>query len=98
LEADLGFLFITSRIIEFLNPSLARLSFSNIVGDLRDSMLDELDFTKESRNLQNFRSFLERNSIVDACAPKPFPEATSKRVLTMEYLKGVPLVDLEGIK
>ena len=98
LEADLGFLFITSRIIEFLNPSLARLSFSNIVGDLRDSMLDELDFTKEARNLQNFRSFLERNNIVDACAPKPYPEASNKRVLTMEYLKGVPLVDLEGIK
>ena len=51
LEADLGFLFVSSRILEFLNPSLNRLSFSNIVGDLRLSMLDELDFKKEAQNL-----------------------------------------------
>ena len=98
LEADLGFLLISSKIIEFLNPSLARLSFSNIVGDLRNSMLDELDFTKEAQNLINFRTFLERNRITDATAPLPYLEASSRRVLTMEYLQGVPLVDLEGIK
>ena len=98
LEADLGFLFVTSRILEFLNPSLNRLSFSNIVGDLRLSMLDELDFKKEAQNLISFRNFLDRNSITDATAPEPFIEASSTRVLTMEYLKGLPLVDLEGIK
>ena len=98
LEADLGFLFVSSRILEFLNPSLNRLSFSNIVGDLRLSMLDELDFKKEAQNLISFRNFLDRNSITDATAPKPYLEASSTRVLTMEYLKGVPLVDLEGIQ
>jgi aarF domain-containing kinase len=98
LEADLGFLLIASKIIEFLNPSLSRLSFSNIVGDLRNSMLDELDFTKEAQNLINFRTFLVRNGITDATAPMPYLESSGKRVLTMEYLRGVPLVDLEGIK
>jgi len=89
---------IASKIIEFLNPSLARVSFSNIVGDLRNSMLDELDFTKEAQNLINFRTFLEIKKIYDATAPMPYLEASSKRVLTMEYLRGAPLVDLEGIK
>ena len=98
LEADLSFLLIASKIIEFLNPSLARLSFSNIVGDLRNSMLDELDFTKEAQNLINFRTFLEIKKITDATAPMPYLTASSRRVLTMEYLRGVPLVDLEGIK
>jgi len=98
LKADLGFLFITTRLIEFLNPSLKRLSLSNIVGDLRESMLDELDFRKEASNLNNFRAFLERNQILDATAPKPYPDASGTRILTMEYLKGTPLVDLEGIK
>jgi aarF domain-containing kinase len=98
LEADLGFLFVSSRILEFLNPSLNRLSFSNIVGDLRLSMLDELDFNKEAQNLINFRTFLERNRITDSTAPFPFLEASATKVLTMEYLKGVPLVDLEGIQ
>lgn len=98
LEADLGFLFISSRLLELLNPSLSRLSFSSIVGDLRLSMLDELDFRKEAQNLISFRNFLDRNAITDATAPEPYLEASSTRVLTMEYLKGLPLVDLEGIK
>lgn len=98
LKADLGFLFVATRLIEFLNPSLKRLSLSNIVGDLRESMLDELDFKKEAGNLNNFREFLKRNQILDATAPEPYPEASGTRILTMEYLKGVPLVDLEGIK
>jgi aarF domain-containing kinase len=98
LEADLGFLFISSRILELLNPSLSRLSFSSIVGDLRLSMLDELDFKKEAQNLISFRNFLDRNGITDATAPEPYLEASSTKVLTMEFLKGIPLVDLEGIK
>lgn len=31
-------------------------------------------------------------------APKPFPEASARRVLTMERLEGVPLTDLDAIK
>ena len=98
LKADLGFLLVTSRIIEFINPSLTAFSLSNIVSDIRESMLDELDFTKEAANLVNFREFLDRSGINDATAPAPYPEASGKRVLTMEYLSGVPLVDLENIK
>jgi aarF domain-containing kinase len=59
------------------------------VGDLRESMLDELDFTREAQSLIEFRAFLARNNIIDATAPLPYIEASSKRVLTMEYLKGI---------
>jgi len=98
LQADLGFLLISSKIIEFINPALSSLSLSNIVTDIRDSMLDELDFRKEIENIINFRDFLKNNNIMDATAPIPYPAASSKRVLTMEYLAGVPLADLEGIR
>lgn len=30
LQADLGFLFIASRLLELLQPDLARTSFSNV--------------------------------------------------------------------
>ena len=98
LQADLSFLLISTKIIEFINPALSSLSLSNIVTDIRDSMLDELDFRKEIENIINFRDFLKNNNIMDATAPIPYPAASSKRVLTMEYLDGVPLADLEGIR
>ena len=35
LKADLGFLAVSSKILEFLAPSLGRLSLANVAGDLR---------------------------------------------------------------
>ena len=98
LTADLGFLYSASRILEFVNPSLGRLSLTGIVGDIRESMLKELDFELEANNLVKFREFLDRKGIVGATAPMPYPAASGKRILTMEYLRGAPLVDLEGIR
>jgi len=98
LKADLGFIYVTSKLIEFINPELSRVSLGDIVGDLRSSMLSELDFKVEAANLDSFRLFLETQNIVDATAPRPYHAASSTRVLTMDYLKGVPLADLEGIR
>eukprot|EP01031_Cornospumella_fuschlensis_P034161 gene34161-41351_t len=96
LKADLAFLSIASKFVEFINPSLSALSVANIVEDIRDSMLDELDFRKELKNLENFRSFLEKQKITDAIAPKPYLQASSERVLTMDYLQGVPLTTIQS--
>ncbi|CAK0836748.1 unnamed protein product [Prorocentrum cordatum] len=100
LKTDLGFIYIAARVLEFINPELnSRGSLADIAADLRVSMLGELDFRQEQRNLDVFRKFLSSNGLDKiATAPKPYPEASSKKVLTMERLYGVPLVDLEGIK
>lgn len=99
LKADLGFLYISSRLLEIVNPDMKRLSLSAIVGDIRETMMDELDFNKELANLVSFRSFLKAKGMTDiATAPKPIPSLTTKRVLTMEFLDGVPLVDLDSIR
>ncbi|CAN0240112.1 unnamed protein product [Ascophyllum nodosum] len=100
LKTDLGFMYITSKFVELVNPLFAsRLSASGIVGDIRSSMLDELDFTKEAANQEIFRKFLRDNDLdKSVTAPRVFPEASTQRVLTMERLYGVPLTDLEGIR
>jgi hypothetical protein len=41
LMADLGFLYLASKALQFLNPALARLSLADITEDIRASMLDE---------------------------------------------------------
>ncbi|CAM9854304.1 unnamed protein product [Scytosiphon promiscuus] len=98
LQADLGFLYIGSRLLEILQPELGRTSFAAIASDIRTAMLDELDFRKEAKNIEDFTSFLDRAGITDAVAPKVYEGLSSKRVLVMERLKGVALTDLEGIK
>lgn len=99
LQADLGFLSIATKVLGFLNPQLKRSSFLDIVEEVRESMLRELDFLQELQNLETFRRFLKEGELEDvAVAPKPYPDVSSKRVLTMERLRGVPLVDLDGIR
>ena len=41
LTTDLSFLYLASRVLEFLNPELERTSLAAIIGDIRASMLDE---------------------------------------------------------
>ncbi|KAL3650361.1 hypothetical protein CASFOL_006764 [Castilleja foliolosa] len=98
LVADLNFVYIVARILEFLSPDLSRASLVAIVKDIRESMLEEVDFKKEATNVEAFRRYLKTMGLTgQATAPKVYQEYSTKRVLTMERLYGVPLTDLNSI-
>ncbi|KAK6121952.1 hypothetical protein DH2020_044306 [Rehmannia glutinosa] len=98
LVADLNFVYIVARILEFLSPDLSRASLVAIVKDIRESMLEEVDFKKEAINVESFRRYLEAMGLTrQATAPKVYQEYSTRRVLTMERLYGVPLTDLNSI-
>jgi len=98
LKADLSFIYIAARVFEFIQPDFERTSLSAIAGDIRSSMLEELDFKKEANNLEEFRAFLRDNSLGSvATAPSVYRKYTTKKVLVMERLKGSSLVDINSI-
>ncbi|CAM8919905.1 unnamed protein product [Rhodiola kirilowii] len=98
LVADLNFIYVVARIFEFLNPELSRASLVGIVNDIRASMLEEVDFNKEAANIESFRRYLVTMGLTrQATAPKVFQQFSSRRVLTMERLYGVPITDLNSI-
>ncbi|XP_068329549.1 uncharacterized aarF domain-containing protein kinase At5g05200, chloroplastic [Pyrus communis] len=98
LVADLNFIYIVVRILEFLSPDISRASLVGIVQDIRESVLEEVDFYKEAANIESFRRYLEAMGLTrQATAPKVYHQCSSKRVLTMERLYGVPLTDLNSI-
>ncbi|XP_074559623.1 putative aarF domain-containing protein kinase At5g05200, chloroplastic [Curcuma longa] len=99
LVADLNFVYIVARILEFLNPELRRTSLVGIVRDIKDSMLEEVDFQKEAANIESFRRYLENMGLErQAKAPIVYRHCSTRRVLTMERLYGVPLTDLDSIR
>jgi len=99
LKADLGFIYLASRLLETLAPDLARTSLGDIVADIRTSILKEVDFSKEQANLEEFRAFLAKAELTAvATCPRVYPEVSTKKVLTMERLRGVSLIDLDGIR
>lgn len=98
LVVDLNFVYVVARILEFLNPELSRASLVGIVKDIRESMLEEVDFKKEAENIESFRMYLEAMGLMrQATAPKVYHQCSSRRVLTMQRLYGVPLTDLDSI-
>lgn len=98
LVADLNFIYIAARIFEFLSPGLQRTSLVSIVEDIKASMLEEVDFRKEAVNIESFRRYLETTGLErQAKAPKVYQYCSTRRVLTMERLYGVPLTDLDSI-
>jgi aarF domain-containing kinase len=99
LQADLGFLYVAARVLEFLQPDWERTSLSAVAGDIRASMLEELDFIKEAQNTIEFRRFLQDQGLTKAAtAPRVFLEHTTKKVLVMERLDGVSLLDDQTVR
>jgi len=99
LTADLNFLYVTARVLEFLNPQLSRTSLVAILGDIRASMLEEVDFRKEALNIEAFRNYVDSLGLSNqATAPAVYRHCSTERVLTMERLYGVPLTDLDSIR
>jgi aarF domain-containing kinase len=73
LKADLSFIYAASRVLEFIQPDFERTSLSAVAGDIRSSMLEELDFEKEATNLEEFRQFLAENDLRNvATAPRVY--------------------------
>ncbi|KAH0931141.1 hypothetical protein HID58_008258 [Brassica napus] len=99
LVADLNFIYVVARIFEFLSPEFSRTSLVGIVKDIRESMLEEVDFNKEAQNIESFKRYLESMGLSgQASAPRVYKHCSSRRVLTMERLYGVPLTDLDSIR
>ncbi|KAF5833254.1 hypothetical protein DUNSADRAFT_10492, partial [Dunaliella salina] len=99
LTTDMAFVYLFSRFLEFIQPELARLSLTAIIGDVRASMMEEVDMVKEAQHIQEFNTFLDASGFrSQATCPYVYPQFTSKRVLVMERLRGAALVDYNAIR
>ena len=69
-----------------------RFAIADLLEEFRRSLIDELDYRREAENLTTIGTILEgRERIV---VPTPYPDFTTSRVLTMEFVKGRKVTDL----
>jgi predicted unusual protein kinase regulating ubiquinone biosynthesis (AarF/ABC1/UbiB family) len=87
------------EIAEFIDAHTEigkRYEFSNMLEDLRASLLRELDFKREANNLTRLcTSLREFEHIV---IPEPIDDFTTSRVLTMEYIPGKKITALSPLR
>ncbi|KAL3910635.1 MAG: hypothetical protein SGPRY_008986 [Prymnesium sp.] len=97
LQADLDLLYSTSRVLQVLG--LVTAEFSDVVETLRDAILEETDFELEATRTEQFAQFLDRSEFREiVTVPSVYRSASSKRILTLQRLYGVPLTDLESVR
>lgn len=66
-----------------------------IVEEFADTIAKEIDYTLEAHNMQRVaRQFFFDSSI---CIPKVYMDKSTRRVLTMEYIRGIKISELEAL-
>jgi ubiquinone biosynthesis protein len=94
IRRDLNILSTLASLAE-VRDEFKRYEPASVVREFQQIMLRELDFCREMRNLQQFRqNFSDDETVV---FPKPYPELTTGRVLTMQFLNGVSVGDTEKL-
>jgi ubiquinone biosynthesis protein len=96
VENDLSIMAELAEQAERFLPEMRAYRPVAVVAEFRRVLLRELDFRRELRNLQLFRAAFTADPGV--AVPEPYPAFSTGRVLTMEYLAGVPFTRLEKVK
>jgi ubiquinone biosynthesis protein len=93
VEADLALMYQAARLAKERVRLLDFIDTREIVDEFARSIRQELDYRHEARNADGFhRDFAGHPHVA---IPRTYWSYTRGRVLTLEYLEGVQLVDLE---
>ena len=80
--------------LRFVDPNL-RYSANAMLSQFIETIHEEMDYTNESKNLKKIKKDMENVSKV--IIPSVFDDFSSKNVLTMEYLPGIKVTNVQAL-
>jgi len=91
-------LYIVRNIANWLknNIGLIRSDLVALIDELGKRVFEEMDYLNEAKNAEKFRDMHKHNNMI--AVPKIYKKTTSRRVLTMEWIDGTKLTNLEDVK
>ena len=93
IESDLALLYQAARMIKERVRALDFIDAQALVDEFARSIRQELDYKLEARHAETFRrNFADSERVV---VPKVYRDYSTARMLTLEFLDGVQLVDLD---
>jgi ubiquinone biosynthesis protein len=93
IESDLALLYQAARLIKERVRALDFIDAHDLVDEFARFIRQELDYKLEARHADTFRrNFADSELVV---VPKVYWDYCGVRMLTLEYLEGVQLVDLD---
>jgi ubiquinone biosynthesis protein len=95
IETDLEILQDLARLAESRIDWVERYQIRTIVEELSRSLREELDYENEGRNAEKIAKQFHNDSKVHI--PKVYWEYTTKKILTMEFIDGVKLNEIDKL-
>ena len=91
-------LYIVRNIAAWLNSNigLIRSDLVALIDELGSRVFEEMDYLNEASNAEKFSELHQQNPRI--AVPHIYREATSRRVLTMEWIDGVKLTNLDAVR
>jgi len=86
MRSDLDLLMLLAQVLEASVDEVRLVGVVDIVAEFSRGLLSELDFSHELDNLRRARAALDPDRPITA--PRPHPELSAERVLTMGYFPG----------
>jgi predicted unusual protein kinase regulating ubiquinone biosynthesis (AarF/ABC1/UbiB family) len=80
--------------LKFVDPNL-RFSAQGMLEQFIETIHEEMDYTKESSNLKNIKKNMKKYENV--IIPSVYDDYSTKSVLTMEYLPGIKITNIEAL-
>jgi len=96
IKSDLEILAALAELAENNLTDLAQYRPKATAAEFQRVLLRELDFGREERNLRQFADHFAADPKVRF--PKSFPELSTRRVLTMDYLEGIPVAEPDRLR
>lgn len=92
IKQDIQIMHYLAEVAQRHNPEWAQYRFTEIVEEFERSILKELNFGLEGKNIQRFWEMYKDDEHI--VIPEYLPTYSSKRILTMSYIKGTPLTEI----
>lgn len=96
IDNDLEILAELAGLLEKHVPASLVFDPSGLVEEFEGWIEDELDFLQEARNIHRFRTQFEDDETIEA--PAVYWELTTPRVLTMEFIEGIPIDHVDALR
>ncbi len=96
IERDLALLYTVARLAERYWDEGPRLRPVDIVDEYNKTIHDELDLRREAANASQLRSNFESSDII--YIPRVYWDVTTREVMVMERIYGIPIRDMEALK
>jgi predicted unusual protein kinase regulating ubiquinone biosynthesis (AarF/ABC1/UbiB family) len=97
VAADVRILRLAARVISLV-PTVELANPIGIIDDFAHTIAEELDFTREAANMDEFNRIMRELGHSDVRAPRVVAALTTRRVLTMERFFGVRVDDVAAVR